>query len=251
MSQIAKSFLNKKNNLNKVIAVEDIDLENISIEDLVLKKDESNFDEFINLRSLLDVVSSCQISDAFNTLTRRSGVIKEIKSVNRLKGYGRILTCKTDSDDWGTSILAVDEASEGDVLFIKTNNSDAAIWGELASTYAKHNGVKATVVYGSVRDLDALYNLDFPIFSSNYVSNAGLPLGLGEIKEDLVIGDMVIDNGDFIFGDESGVIVIPKKFFADVMRETLAVKIKESKIIDSLNEGKSLSEIVGLKKKIE
>ena len=158
MSVTPSDLLHNKKDLNKKIDVEDIDLSEISIEDLVFNK--KNYKNYINLKSLLEGVSTCQISDAYNGISRRSGVIKELKPINRLSVWGRITTCKTNSDDWGTSALAIDEANDGDILFIKTNNSDMSVWGELASTCAKANGVKATVIYGSVRDLDALYYMD-------------------------------------------------------------------------------------------
>ena len=142
----------------------------------------------------------------------------------------------------------IDEASEGDVLLIETSNMDAAIWGELASTCAKNNGVKATLVYGCVRDLDALLHMDYPIFACGYRPNAGKALGLGENNVDLELESMKIAPGDFLFGDETGVVVIPKEFFTEVMIQTLQIKAKEKNITDMLNSGKSLSQVVGLKK---
>lgn len=245
MSITPKDLLNNKKDLNKKIDVLDIDLSEISIEDLVY--DKSNYKNYIHLKSLLEGVSSCQISDAYNTISRRSGVIKKLKPVNKLRVWGRITTCETNSDDWGTSVLAIDEARDGDVLFIKTNDSKAAVWGELASTCAKNNGVKATVVYGSVRDLDALYYMDYPIFACDYVPNAGTALGLGEINQNISIEDITICPGDFFYGDETGVVVIPKSLFKEVMVQTLAIKLKELGIIDAINDGKTLAQIVGLK----
>ena len=135
MSVTPSDLLHNKKDLNKKIDVEDIDLSEISIEDLVFNK--KNYKNYINLKSLLEGVSTCQISDAYNGISRRSGVIKELKPINRLRVWGRITTCKTNSDDWGTSALAIDEANDGDILFIKTNNSYMSVWGELASTCAK------------------------------------------------------------------------------------------------------------------
>lgn len=243
MSINPRDLLNKKD-LNKQINFDEIKLDNISIDDLNYLGD--NYDNFINLNSLLNQVSSCQISDAFNEIAHRSGVISKIKSINNLKVWGRIFTSKTDSDDWGTITIAIDKASLGDVLFVEVSDMDASIWGELASVCAKNNGIKATVVYGSVRDLDAILTMDYPIFACGYAPNAGKPLGLGDIGIDLNIGGMKISPGDFIFGDETGVVIIPKQFFKDVMLETLKIKIKEQNIIDLINSGKSLSQIVGL-----
>ena len=233
MSITPSDLLHYKKDLNKKIDVEDIDLSEISIDDLVFNK--KNYKNYINLMSLLDEIS------------RRSGVIRELKPINKLKVWGRITTCKTNSDDWGTSALAIDEANDGDVLFIKTNNSNMSVWGELASTCAKANGIKATIIYGSVGDLDALYYMDYPIFACDYAPNAGSALGLGKINVDVSVGDMTIQPGDFFYGDETGVVIIPQSLFKKVMNQTLAIKIKELGIIDAINNGKTLSQAAGLK----
>lgn len=245
MSITPKDLLHNKKDLNKNIAVDDINLSGISINDLVY--DGKNYQNYINLKSLLECVSTCQISDAYNGISRRSGVIRELKPINKLRVWGKITTCVTNSDDWGTSALAIDEANVGDVLFIKTNNSNMSVWGELASTCARSNGIKATVIYGSVRDLDALYHMDYPIFACDYAPNAGSALGLGKINVNVCIDDIDVCPGDFFYGDENGVVVIPKKLFKKVMVQTLAVKLKESIIIEDINNGKTLSQVVGLK----
>lgn len=246
MNVLDKAKLNKKN-LNKIIEIEDIVLDGVTVDDVVLKKDQSNYKQYINLKNLLNNVSTCQISDAFNNAFRKSGVIANLKPINDKKAYGRIVTAYTNSDDWGTSTLAIDEASRGDVLFIESSDESLAIWGELASTNAKVNGAVATAIYGSVRDLDALKNGDYPIYACNYVPNAGTPIGIGKVNVELNIEGMSIVPGDFFFGDETGVVVIPKYLFNEVMVQTLAVKVKESNIINMLADGKSLSVITKLK----
>jgi len=245
MSIKPQDLLHNKKDLTKIKDIKDISLDNITIDDLTY--DGQNYDEYINLNSFLNQVSSCQISDAFNQIARRSGVLYNLKSINNLKTWGRITTSKTNSDDWGTITLAIDEANDGDVLLVETSDMDAAIWGELASTCAKNNGVKATLVYGCVRDLDALLYMDYPIFACGFRPNAGKPLGLGEINSDLVLESMKISPGDFLYGDETGVVIIPKEYFTQVMEKTLEIKIKEKNIADILNSGKSLSQVVGLR----
>ena len=247
MSISPKDLLNKNKNLNKRVEISEICLENVTIDDL--KFDGNNYNEYINLYSLLESVSSCQVSDAFNGLSRRSGVIQKIKPINNQKVFGRIFTAETDSDDWGTSAMAIDAAEDGDILFFKVNNDDKAIWGELASTCARDNGIKATVIYGSARDLDALLYMDYPVFATNYCPNAGSALGLGSLNEPLDIDGFIVNPGDFFIGDECGIVVIPQELFSQTMVAALGVKIKESMIIDKISQGVTLSEIVGLGKK--
>ncbi|WP_298501750.1 RraA family protein [uncultured Methanobrevibacter sp.] len=245
MSLGPKDILNKNKSLKKRIDVDKINLEDVTIDDLSFNG--KNYDKFINLQSLLENVSSCQISDAYNGISSRSGTIQNIKPINNRKVWGKIFTAETTSDDWGTSAQAIDNAEEGDVLFFKVDNEDNAIWGELASSCARDNGIKATVIYGSARDLDALLYMDYPVYASNFCPNAGSPLGLGTLNEPIEVENTIINPGDFFFGDESGIVVIPRKLFAKTMVATLAVKIKEAGIIESINSGKTLGEITGLK----
>ena len=237
--------LNKNKNLKKRVDIDKINLDDVTIDDL--KFNGKNYDNHINLMSLLDNVSACQVSDAYNGISRRSGSIQSIKPINNQRVWGSIFTVETESDDWGTSALAIDEAAEGNILFFKVSDDDKAIWGELASTCARDNGIKATVIYGSARDLDALLHMDFPVFASNFCPNAGSALGLGTLNEPIVVEDVKINPGDFFIGDESGIVVIPRELFNQTMVATLGVKIKESKIIDDIADGKTLAQITGLK----
>ena len=237
--------LNKNKNLNKRVNIDKINLDDVTIDDL--KFNGKNYDNYINLMSLLDNVSACQVSDAYNGISKRSGSIQSIKPINNQRVWGSIFTAQTESDDWGTSALAIDEASEGDILFFKVSDDDKAIWGELASTCARDNGIKATVIYGSARDLDALLYMDFPVFASNFCPNAGSALGLGTLNEPIIVEDVKINPGDFFIADESGIVVIPQELFAQTMVAALSVKLKESKIIRDINDGRTLAEIVGLR----
>jgi 3-hexulose-6-phosphate synthase len=245
MSVTPKDLLNKGKNLKKRVDVGEIKLDNVSIDDLTYNG--KNYNEYINLMSLLENVSACQVSDAYNGISGRSGTVQNIKPINNQKVFGSIFTAETSSDDWGTSALAIDAAGEGDILFFKVDSDDKAIWGELASTCARDNGIKATVIYGSARDLDALLHMDYPVFASNFCPNAGLALGLGRLNESIEVEGITINPGDFFIGDESGIVVIPRELFAKTMASALEVKIKESNIIDAIESGKTLGEIVGLK----
>ena len=213
MSVTPSDVLNKNKNLDKRVNVGDIDLKNVTVDDLKFNGD--NYREHIHLCSLLENISACQISDAYKGISHRSGTIKSIKPINNLKVWGSIFTAETTSDDWGTS--------------------------------AKNNGIKATVIYGSVRDLDALLYMDYPIFASNFVPNAGLALGLGTLNQPIEIEGNNINPGDFFFGDETGIVIIPKELFNKVMVSALEVKFTESGIVEKLASGMTLAQITGLR----
>ncbi|MCL2687011.1 MAG: RraA family protein [Methanobrevibacter sp.] len=203
-----------------------------------------------NLKKLLDNTSSSQISDALSNISKRNGVIDGLKSINNKKAYGRIVTVKTSSDDWGTCLYGIDEAKKGNILFIETSGESSAIWGELTSSCSKEKELAGTFILGAVRDIDFLKNFDYPIFAKESVPNAGSALGLGEINMAIEIEKnekITINPGDFVYGDENGVVHIPQELFCEVMLETLKIKVNESHILSEIKKGKPLSEIVGLK----
>ncbi|BDZ67832.1 RraA family protein [Methanobacterium ferruginis] len=75
-------------------------------------------------------IPTSQISDALKTITCENGVIQGIKPIKEnSRIMGRIVTVKTDPDDWGTSLKGIDVAQEGDVLLIDSANSFSAVWG--------------------------------------------------------------------------------------------------------------------------
>lgn len=260
----AKSFLNqisyKKHLKNKkmskigklLISKADFRIENLDVTNSPTNS-KSNIDKEIgyeNLKNLLDNTSSCQISDAMSKISKRDGVIQGIKSINGKTAYGRVVTVKTSSDDWGTSLLGIDEAKKGNMLFIKTSGPISAIWGELTSSCSHEKKLAGTVILGATRDIGFVSEYEYPVFSSETTSNAGTPLGLGEVNIPLTIGEdekLIIRPGDFIFADKSGVVHVPQEIFCEIMIKTLEIKINEADILSEIEKGKSLSEIVGLK----
>ena len=91
MSVTPKDILNKNRSLKKRVDVFNIDVSNVSIDDLEYTG--KNYEKFINLQSLLENVSSCQISDAYNSFARQSGTVKNMKPINNLKVWGRLFVC--------------------------------------------------------------------------------------------------------------------------------------------------------------
>jgi len=251
MSKLSTNSFLKRWNQDKIVKK----IDNSCTNQLNLKKEDFNI-ENLNppsnhiqnhlLKKLLDSAASCQISDALTNLTGRNGVLTSIKSINNKKTYGRIVTVKTDSDDWGTSLLGIDKAKKGEILFISSFGESSAIWGELTSQCSKEKGLAGTVIYGATRDIDFLMDYDYPVFASETVPNAGRPLGLGIINPNIEIENVTIKSGDFLFADMSGCVLVPQELFSEVMVETMKIKLKESDIISEIKEGKSLSEILNL-----
>ncbi|WP_321423497.1 RraA family protein [uncultured Methanobacterium sp.] len=207
------------------------------------QKMEKNMD--FNLKDL--DISTSNISDALKNLTGEYGVIPGVKPIkDDLKISGRAVTVKTQQDDWGTSLKAIETAKEGEIIFICCDGDDIGVWGELFSKYAQKKGVQSTVIYGAMRDVEAVRQLNYPVFSRSIVPHAGKPHAEGEIRIPLECGGVKVSTGNWIFGDDGGVVVVAEEILQKVISEALEIKKNEDEILHQIEDGNSLSNILGI-----
>ena len=172
--------------------------------------------------SLLRSVSSSNISDAMH----RKGAMRGIHPlIPGKKIVGRAITVQTFAGDWAKPVEAIDLAGPGDVLVIYNGSNNIAPWGGLATLSCKIKGVEGVVVDGAVRDLQEIRPMDYPLFSSDVVPNAGDPKGMGEINSEIVCGGQTVRPGDYIVGDDSGVVVIPKERAYEIGRASCRERV--------------------------
>ena len=197
------------------------------------------------LVSLLRSVSSSNISDAMH----RKGAMRGIHPViPDSKIVGRAITVQTFAGDWAKPVEAIDLAGPGDVLVIYNGSDNIAPWGGLATLSCKIKGVEGVVVDGAVRDLQEIRAIDFPIFSSGITPNAGDPKGMGEINSEIICAGQTVHPGDYIVGDDSGVVVIPKERAYEIARRAKEVEKTESRLFEEIRRGRTLSQVVSLEK---
>ncbi len=195
--------------------------------------------------SLLRSVSSSNISDAMH----RKGAMRGIHPlIPGKKIVGKAITVQTFAGDWAKPVEAIDLAGPGDVLVIYNGSNSIAPWGGLATLSCKIRGVEGVVVDGAVRDLQEIRPMDYPLFSSDVVPNAGDPKGMGEINSEIVCGGQTVRPGDYIVGDDSGVVVIPKERAYEIARRAKEVEKTENRLFEEISRGKTLSQVVSLQK---
>ena len=193
------------------------------------------------IHSILMQVSTPNISDAMH----RKGAMPGIVSVcGNVKMVGKAVTVQTFSGDWAKPVEAIDVAKKGDVLVINNDSGiHVAPWGELATLSALQKGVAGVVIDGAVRDIDDIRAMKFPLFARAIVPNAGEPKGFGEINTEITCGGQYVHPGDWIVGDESGVVVIPRERAYEIARRALEVKKTESRIREEIRQGSTLSTV--------
>jgi 3-hexulose-6-phosphate synthase/6-phospho-3-hexuloisomerase len=191
------------------------------------------------------LVSTPNISDAMH----KQGALQGIRPITiGFHMVGRALTVRTIDGDWAKPIEAIDKTDKGWVLVIDVNQGKTAVWGELATWSAKLKDLAGVVIDGAVRDYDDLMKIKFPIFSRYIVPNAGEPKGFGEIGAEISCGSQTVRTGDWIIGDDSGVVAVPQEIAQEIANRALDVKEQENRIREEIKHGGSLGSVLKLKK---
>ena len=197
------------------------------------------------LKKAFSLVSTPNVSDGMH----KKGAMQDIRPIKHgFHMVGEALTVQTINGDWAKPIEAIDKAEKGIVLVIDVNGGKTAIWGELATWSAKLKGLAGVVIDGAVRDLDDILKIGFPIFCKFISSNAGEPKGLGEIGAEINCGNQTVQTGDWIIGDDSGVVVVPQNIAQEIANRALDIKEHEDRIREEIKSGGSLGSVLKLKK---
>lgn len=110
---------------------------------------------------------------------------------------------------------------------------NVAIYGELSATTARAHGAVGAVIDGGTRDCGHLIKMEFPVFSRyrSPVEAFGRYSWLKCQVPVLISGELthsvVVNPGDFMFGDEDGVISIPKDLTMKVLEQCEDIKLVE------------------------
>lgn len=140
----------------------------------------------------------------------------------------------------------IDHIRPGVVAAYDTSGDETTgVWGELWSAGAAARGCVGAVVDGGIRDTAAIRQAGFPVFY-RFTSPADAVGRTNVIDFDCpaTIGGVRVKPGDYIFGDEDGIVIIPAELTLDVLAESEAVFEKESKIRTEIRENKrSLAEL--------
>lgn len=197
------------------------------------------------LKEAFSKVSTSNISDAMHKQGAMQGINPQTSGLHMV---GKALTVQTMDGDWAKPVEAIDKAEEGLVLVIDVNGGSTAIWGELATWSAKLKKLAGVVIDGAVRDIEQIRSIGLPVFSRYVVPNAGEPKGFGEIGSQISCGGQKVCSGDWIIGDDSGVVVVPQTMAQEIANRSLDVKEQENRIRAEIKQGGSLGDVLKLKK---
>lgn len=164
-----------------------------------------------------------------------------------LRIAGQAATVYTYPGDGLFLHMGVRTARPGQILVMANNgNSPSTMFAELVALASLKNGVAGVIVDGSIRDVDALRDMNFPIWFASVYAGHTEKRGPGAVNVPIVCGGVLVNPGDVIVADGDGVICIPR---ADVARAIAGAKKRADNEVDirrRIAEGETLFDIIGL-----
>jgi 3-hexulose-6-phosphate synthase/6-phospho-3-hexuloisomerase len=197
------------------------------------------------IREILLRVSTPNISDGNHRLACLRGIRSFVPGA---KFAGPALTVRTARGDWSKPVQAIDLAEPGVVLAVDAGGEPPAVWGELATHSAVNRKLAAVVVDGAIRDTPEIRKMNFPAFARTTSSEAGEPKGLGEIGAPVTLAGVRVQPGDWLAGDDDGVMLLPKDRVAEMANRAADWFEKENRVRAEIDRGKTLAQVVDLYK---
>jgi 4-hydroxy-4-methyl-2-oxoglutarate aldolase len=161
---------------------------------------------------------------------------------------GRVLTVECPPADNLMLHVAVAKAAPGTVIVATVGEHLlAGAWGEVLTAAAQARGVAGLAIDGAVRDLDAIQQARFPVFSRGLSIGACTKTKRGRVDVPIEFGGVTVRPGDVVLGDADGLVVIDGAKLDEVYERAVQRQAREREIIAQLRQGRTTIELLGLK----
>jgi len=182
---------------------------------------------------------------------------KNIKPIFELIApiFGPVFTCEgaivTDENEIDDTIrLKMFESFfDGCVQIISSGGCDGvAQFGDISGKIAKKHGAVAAIVEGPARDIQLIKQDEFPLFCDGaHPTDAFGKWQIINYKTSIrvrgVEGMVEINDGDYVFADNDGVIIIPGAIKNEVIDCAFKRLFRENQIRDAINEADDIVEL--------
>lgn len=120
---------------------------------------------------------------------------------------GSVVTVKCFEDNSQVKALAAQPGRNRVMVVDGGGSLRRALLGDLIAAEAQANGWAGLVIYGCVRDVDLLAQLDLGVKAVNTCPVKTVKRGLGDIDVPVCFAGHTIRAGDYLYADNNGILV--------------------------------------------
>lgn len=188
-------------------------------------------------------VATAAISDAQASFGAISGAIRTVVPGARVAGPACTVQCYPGSII--TVHRALVEARPGEVLVVDGGGDPhGALLGELMAQECMARGIAGAIIDGAVRDVAGIRRLGFPVWAAWRTPRVATNRRVGRVNVPVACGGVPVHPGDWVVGDDDGVVVIPHERVEEVLAAAEAVEEKEAGISRRIDAGERLADIL-------
>lgn len=201
---------------------------------------------------LLAFFSEQTAADVHEAMGKRGAMAPEIgPAAGPPRLCGPAVTARIPPGDNTMVHVTANVAEPGDVLVFESSTTTTASWGELATRNALRKGLGGVVSGGNVRDIEAIDELGFPVFSRAVSQSGARKEGNGSVNVPVSVGGTLVKPGDIVVGDADGVTVVPQEDAEKVRAATETKRHAEDEHRAAVADGASLYDRIGIQELLE
>lgn len=137
----------------------------------------------------------------------------------------------------------LDQLKTNEIYIATGGTKRCAYWGELLTATAKKRGAIGAVLNGWHRDTPQVLEQNWPVFSCGcYAQDSSIRTQVVDYRCKIEIGQVTINDGDIVFGDIDGVLIIPKEIAEEVIIKALEKASGEKLVRKAIEGGMSATE---------
>ena len=153
---------------------------------------------------------TADLCDNFSDKTEVLGPNFQSYGGNR-KFKGEVITIKLDKNNKDLAAFLKNNDGTGKVVIVDVNMRYFAVVGDNLMKFASDNKYEGIIVNGYVRDTVTTKDFEIGLIAKGTCPRKYIPTQDGQIGVPLVIDDVEINSGDYVYVDPDGIVICKEK----------------------------------------
>ena len=201
-------------------------------------------------KSLSELATST-LANALDRVGYSSQTFVNLKPVKLgMRFAGPAITVKQENGPFGTYQSEdfkvgsmIDAAGPGSVILVAADGAPYSTWGGMASLAAASKGIAGIAIDGGARDADETAEAGFSVFSRHLIPTTGrCRLKVADIGGDVIADNVLVQSGDWIVADDTGILAIPQRVIEEVIALAEQFTNEDHKAAAAIRDGMSFSD---------